>query len=72
MTVFAEIKLVDPMHQLIQVIPVVKHETRLEVSLVSVFGTHTSSGQIGGSDEGFYTVNYDGLGVHSRTKDALE
>ena len=72
MAVFAQIEFVYPMHQLIQVILVVEHETCLEISLVGVFCPHTSAGQVGGPDEGFYTVNDDCLGVYSWTQDTLE
>lgn len=51
---------------------VIGDEARFEVSLERAFGPDASAREVGRSDEGFLSVDDDGLGVDAGAEDALE
>jgi len=63
LAVLAKVQLINPMHQTLNLIRIIEHESRFKVAFIFVFGTNTSPGQIRRAHKCDAAVYDDGLGM---------
>ena len=72
MAVIAKEKCVSPIHKLINLVAIVEQKSRFKVAFVDALATESGAGQVSGTDEGQFTVDYQRFGVHPGAKHAFE